>query len=103
MSEQPQHYNNAQIDDMSDVRRALDGVGINEDNWLFVGTSGIHGSYTKLSEYPEQDHFTVLIVRPRTVSNLYGEVTVDHEDVKWLSKRVRETLEVINKTQGRNV
>jgi len=98
-----QHYNNEEIGSMDDVRRALEGVGVNEDNWLFVGTSGIHGSYTKLDEYPEIDTFTVLIVRPRTVSNLYGRVEVDDEDVAYLREKVSETIDVITETQSANV
>lgn len=97
-----QHYTNARIESMDDVRRALPD-GADYLNWLFVGTSGIHGTSTKLDEYPERQEFTVLIVRPRTVSCLYGSVEVDDEDVEWLRENVAKTISMIQETQSQNL
>lgn len=103
-----QHYTNARIEDMDDVRRAFeadwkDEASADELNWLFVGTSGVHGTATGLDAYPDVDEFTVLIVRPRTVSCLYGHVEVDDEDVAWLRERIKETIEAVHASQVDNL
>lgn len=99
--DESQHYSHAKIQSMDDVYRVLDG-GVDELNWVFVGTSGVHGDYANLDEYPERDSFTVLIVRPRTVSCLYGVVEVDAEDVEWLRKQVEQTTKIIHQHQFDN-
>lgn len=97
-----QHYSHAKIESMDDVYRALEG-GADELNWVFVGTGGIHGDYETLDSYPERDEFTVLIVRPRTVSCLYGVIEIeDQSDAVWLRKHVEATANVICETQEPN-
>jgi len=94
------HYQNAELDDMGDVRECIEGE-CDELNWLFVGTSGVHGSYAKLDEYPDIDTFTVLIVRPRLVSMIFGHIEIEkHTDVKYLHERVNETVDVIQEVHG---
>jgi len=93
-----QHYSHVQIQSMDDVHRALPD-GVDTLNWLFVGTSGIHGDYGTLDEYPERDAMTVLIVRPRTVSCLYGVVDVDDADVRWLREQCEKTGKAIHEHQ----
>jgi len=96
----PSHYENGEIESFEQLKVALDG-GANELNWLFIGTSGVHGSYAKLEEWPEKTDFTVLVVRPRLVSCLYGHVDIEkQEQYNWLRENVKKTVDVIEDTQN---
>ena len=99
--EDVQHYSHAKIESMDDVYRALPH-GVDNLNWLFVGTGGVHGDYADLDDYPKRDLFTVLILRPRTVSCLYGVVQVDDDDVEWLREQCEKTATVIHQHQFDN-
>lgn len=95
----PTHYENGELGSFDQLRQAL-GDGADELNWVFVGTSGVHGSYTKLDAWPEQQKFTVLVVRPRLVSCLYGHIKIpSQEDYEWLLENVEKTVDVIGDTQ----
>ena len=96
----PPHYENGKLESFDQVRQSLPDDGPNEDNWIFVGTSGVHGSYTKLDRWPEQSEFTTLIVRPRLVSCLYGHIEIpSEEDYHWLRDAIEQTLSIIQRTQ----
>lgn len=96
------HYENAHLTDFSQVRAFLDG-GVDKLNWVFVGTDGVHGTTSKLNEWPETTEFTILIVRPRLVSCLYGSVEIPtQEDYEWLVEQVKQTTEIIKQQQEPN-
>jgi hypothetical protein len=94
-------------------------------NWIFLSTSGIHGSYTSLDRIeklwtdpaayrasgyiedgepmPTEAGITVLIVLPRMVTTMYGNATVRSlDDVALLRRRVEQTFEGIAKLQAGN-
>lgn len=91
-------------------------------NWLFVGTSGVHGTGTKLNDlrhpenYYETDeglegshHVTVLVIQPRTCVLLYGHLPLPGDEEKrearldWLEHHVRRTLEGVVVSQENNI
>lgn len=76
-----------------DVLRSLfpDGEA-NDLNFVMFSTSGTHGSYLTIEEVaasPETDEpckLTVLVIQPRVVRMLYGEVAITTDDVPFLMK-----------------
>ena len=90
------HY---EIGKLTSYEQTVKASGLGDEssvelNWLFLGTSGVHGSYGVPSdsdffttedeetgdEVPsETGWLTVLIVRPRTVVVLYGRIEVTRE------------------------
>lgn len=108
-----QHYTLWSIDDIGDVRGVFGDLE-NVDytlNWLFVGTSGVHGTYLTLDDLdemltrPEDDEtrhtVTVLIVSPRIVRMEYGDIPISREDIPYLRECVRKTLAGVRPEQGR--
>lgn len=72
-------------------------------NWLFLSTSGIHGSYKTLDEWtPESPKITMLAICPRTLRMTFGDVEVTKEQIPILRRFVRQTLEEVAKTQEGN-
>lgn len=98
-------------------------------NWVFLSTSGVHGTYASLDDierslwdatdaearkehYAEADadwhrpteaEVTVLIVLPRMVTTIYGTAIIrTREDVQLLRKRVEQTFEGIEDLQRGN-
>jgi hypothetical protein len=104
------HYTIWRIDGMDDVREVFIDRTDYTLNWLFVGTSGVHGDYGTLDDAeealarPEDDDnhhaVTVLIVQPRLVRMCYGHVPVTAEDVAFLRDCVRKTLAGVLKSQA---
>lgn len=98
------HYSLTELHDMTEVKQLLpDPVETDwrwELNWLFVGTSGVHGSYTAIPEVdPESPYLTVLIVRPRSASLAFGHVKCEPEDLEWLQRALEFTLRGIVSSQ----
>lgn len=97
------NYSTRELETWDHLKSLFPDGEANELNWCFVGTSGVHGSYTKLDRWPEVDTFTVLVVQPRTVAMFYGNLTCrDAEDVRYLRQLVNTTLAAINETQSTN-
>lgn len=84
-------------------------------NWVIGSTSGVHGGYTSLDEIlagrnlTEDDDnycgnlFTVLVIQPRRVRLLYGNVTItSDEDMAFLRGLIASSLEEIRKSQEGN-
>ena len=84
-------------------------------NWLFLSTSGVHGSYGKLDEvdehrrelvadgFDEPPTITFLALQPRTVRSRYGNVIVrTKEDEATLRRLVLETLAAVAASQTGN-
>lgn len=123
-------YNGApiRIDDMSEVRAIFLGKVDFTMNWLFCGTSGVHGTYRTLDEAlcllngnvdeKEADDYrgdhpletwppatvdvTILIVQPRLVRMYYGHIPVSKRDARYLQALVQLTLDGIAESQERN-
>ena len=76
-----------------DVLRSLfpDGEA-NDLNFAMFSTSGTHGSYLTIEdvvaslETDEPSKLTVLVIQPRVVRMLYGEVAITADDVPYLTK-----------------
>lgn len=99
-----QHHKIEELEGMEHLRLLFADGEADSLNWCFIGTSGIHGTYTKLNEYPEFEEFTVLVLQPRRVTSYYGNVTVqDEQDLKFLKQLVETTIDVIEETQSENL
>jgi hypothetical protein len=102
------HYKTIPFKKISEVHQIF-AKGINWDNnWCFVGTSGVHGSYTKLDDIEEEikeegnAYVTILVIHPRLCVMKYGELVVTQEDVDRLRSYVDNTIDAIRSTQYRN-
>lgn len=86
-----------------------------EGSWLFLSTEGFHGSDWTLADCerilkdedkdftPQGAYITVLILDPKAVSLKWGNVKLKNlQEVEWLRKRVKETLDKITKAQEAN-
>lgn len=117
------HYTTNAIEgDAMEIVRDLEPDDI---NWVFLSTSGVHGSYASLDDVellwtdperyrkenhmedsealPDEEDVTVLIVLPRMVTTAYGTATVRSlDDVALLRQRVEQTLAGIEKLQAGN-
>jgi hypothetical protein len=102
------HYEVQPIESMHQVREHFTDPCNYELNWLFLSTSGVHGSYTTLdnlendSEYADWDTITVLIICPRLVVMKYGELSVSRDDIPWLRSIVTRSIAGIAKSQAGN-
>lgn len=108
------HYTIWRLDSIDDVREHFPDGTDYQLNWLFVGTSGVHGSYASLDDVEDQIRaprdtpededadppmVTLLIVQPRLVKTTYGTVPVTLEDIAWLRTVVEDTAEGIAESQ----
>lgn len=94
-------------------------------NWVFLSTSGVHGSYMNLDDaeklwtdprayreanclaptddLPTEETITVLIVLPRMVTTMFGTATLRSlDDVALLRTRVEQTFAGITERQAGN-
>jgi hypothetical protein len=111
----PSSENILKLETLEELREIFPGEA-NEDgsgwpdymNWVFFGTSGVHGSYggvntlfgddyepyvdSKTGEVDDnRDHITVLVVQPRIVRFYYGHIAVRREDLPYLQKLAEYT------------
>jgi hypothetical protein len=77
---------------MDTLRSLFPDGEANNLNFVMFSTSGTHGSYLTIEECAasldtdEPEKLTVLVIQPRVVRMLYGEVEIAHEDVPFLLK-----------------
>ena len=84
-------------------------------NWVFLSTSGVHGTYTSLDDlekdpdYAENiddegnTHITVLVLHPRMCCIKFGEMKFNLKaDSAYLRGLVKTTVTEITKFSGRN-
>lgn len=114
-----ENYNS--INTIDDLKSIFPDGKADDLNWCLLSTSGMHGTYTKidtLKEYfsnPQRfvkeenggedfdPRVTVLVVRPREVSMLYGHIEVEEKDLKYLSDLVESSLRKVNESQQGNI
>lgn len=111
-------YRNIELRSMRDVKAIFPAGEADAHNWLFIGTSGVHGTGITLDQAAKilkrsedaiaaplvngKTYITVLVVHPRLVVMKYGEILVSAADVKLLRKLVRSTIQSIADTQDAN-
>ncbi len=105
-----------EINSVREVQNVMrDSGGVHNNNWLFLGTGGWHGTNKNLEDcerilkgedetwLPDGAYVTVLIVNPKDVTIRWGEVHVRSlKEVIWLRERIIETLDIIPITQDGN-
>ena len=102
------HYEVSKLEGMGDIRHVFNDNTDYTLNWLFLSTSGIHGSYVTLDELAkEQDSeyrsITAVIVQPRLVVIHYGDITIEPEDFPYLRNVVSQTIKGIRESQLGNL
>jgi len=93
------HYKNIHIKEESvDYLKEYFEDGVDDMNFIMFGTSGIHGTRTDLDDIEEcyekyeeghedfSNYLTFLIIRPRMVSMLYGNIYVKKDEIPFLRK-----------------
>ena len=111
-------YNTAEIRSMQEIYEWFPNGVADQRNWIFLSTGGVHGSlntiedaeYILRGEDPDEEPLpngrtliTVLIVRSAACMLLWGEVQVNMDDLQYLRKLVRSSLENIHESQGGNI
>lgn len=111
-------YETIEIRSIQEIRELFPNGIADERSWIFLSTGGIHGSTNTIedAEYilrgEDMDEqplpngktlITVLIVHPATCVLRWGEVQVNMEDLNYLRKLVRSTIESIHNSQGGNI
>ncbi|ASS55925.1 hypothetical protein [Rhizobium leguminosarum] len=75
---------------VEDLRKMFPDAKTDPLNFCMFSTSGTHGSYTTIEEIEEAldkdgpQTLTVLVVQPRTVRMLYGDIWVTADDIEFL-------------------
>jgi len=104
------HYTTQRLESFQDIEEFFPEAEADDLNWFFTGTSGVHGTYTTLEEIEkawditdgEQEGYegrnvTVLIVKPRMVTCVYGDVTIEtKEQLSFLKKLAESTKKIIS-------
>lgn len=98
------HYSVAKLDDVSDIWTLFPDGDADEMNWLFVGTSGIHGGYETLEDAKlglesgdeSECYLTILVVQPRRVRTYYGQIKInDISELEKINRILISTAKVI--------
>jgi len=97
---------------MRDIKRLFPEDYDIKNNWFFASLSGIHGTHLTIEEVEDKLHhgdnppnkywLTMLVIQPRLCNLYYGEIQVSLKDLPMLRQLVKNTLEVIPKTQKGN-
>ena len=111
-------YETIEIRSVQEIKELFPNGVADKNNWIFLSTGGMHGSKNTIedAEYilrgEDRDEeplpngrtlITVLIVQPVRCMLLWGDVQVNMEDLNFLRKLVRSTLENIISSQGGNL
>lgn len=111
-------YETLEIRTMQEVRELFPNGIADNRNWIFVGTGGVHGSTSSIEDCEYilrgEDQFveplpngktliTVLIAHPHKCVLRWGEVQVSMDDLNYLRKLVRSTIDSVITSQEANV
>lgn len=78
-------------------------------NWLFLSTSGVHGSYVTLDDLEkewgkaEHQEITMILVCPRIVHMKWGTLSIKREHIPLLREWVAASLEAVRDSQIENL
>jgi hypothetical protein len=100
------------ISNMNELRELFPDCVDYTFNWLFLSTSGVHGSYFTI-DYLEKHikidpdfipNITALVVQPRTVKIFYGNLEeISEDDFAWLRQAVEKTIDAVKRSQEGNL
>jgi len=104
-------YETEEIRSLRDIKRIFVDGYEHKNNWFFCSTQGEHGTHLTLDDVEEKLYskdekgkywITVLVIQPRLCNLYYGDIQVSLKDIPFLRQLVKNTLEVIPKTQRGN-
>lgn len=103
-------YQINEIRSIRDIKRIFEDGYEAKNNWFFCSTQGAHGTHKTLDDVEDLLHekdidkhwITVLVVQPRLCNMFYGDIQVGNKDIPFLRQLVKNTLDVIPKTQRGN-
>lgn len=103
------HYSVDNLKDFSEIELIF-ADGPDEMNWIFLSTSGVHGSYETLDDVEANwdseggNYITVLAIHPRMVWSRYGHIEIPKKsDIQWLRQMATESLEAVKSSQQGNL
>lgn len=115
------HYEIETLKSITEVRQIMPNPDdpnydwMYELNWLFLSTSGVHGTYITLDEIEEtwdldeEDdanygrYITILIVHPRICVIRYGNLEIQKNDIPYLRECVEKTIKAVKDSQKGNI
>lgn len=124
MNAEQSYYVTDKLESVDELREIFPLGEADAMNWCFLGTSGVHGSSTTLEEFEARAarglsfgtnidaaethdafamYLTVLVVQPRLVRTLYGEIEIGLGDITFLRGLVRSTVAAVAKSQAGNL
>lgn len=83
------------LNGIEELREFFPDGECDEMNFVLFSTSGIHGSYQTIEDIEEifkinnassEEELTTLIIQPRKVSMIYGNIKVKIDDIPFLKK-----------------
>lgn len=94
------HYSISNINSLDELKNIFPEGECNELNFVMFSTSGVHGSYATLEEIENslalglseddddycRNSLTILVIQPRLVNMLYGDIRVEKCDIPYLKK-----------------
>lgn len=111
-------YETIEIRTIQEVRDLFPNNIPGPDRWILASTGGIHGSRDKLDEIeyilrgevekvkPLNNNkwfITILVIEPERCILRWGEIQVNLEDISFLRKLIRASIEYIQSSQGGNI
>jgi len=105
------YYKNHHIEGIEHLKGIFPDGEANDLNWCMLSTSGVHGLYINLDdiekEFNKGEHrvldITVLVIMPRIVSMLWGNISIVLADIPYLRKLVTSSLRFIGESQIGNI
>jgi len=111
-------YETVEIRSMQEIRELFPNGVADRNNWLMCSTGGVHGSSDTLDECEYilrgevrntaplsngKTIVTVLVIQPKDCVLRWGEIQINMEDLNYLRKLIRNSLQWINKSQKGNI
>lgn len=85
------------VNDIDTLKSIFPDGKADRDNFCLFSTSGIHGTYLTIEDlFPKDDEITVLIIQPRLVNMRYGHIKVEKEDINYLKKLRKSSIEAVS-------
>ena len=103
-----EYYKNYRIENIEQLKSIFPDGKADESHWCVLSTSGVHGLFTTLNDLKKRDEgekleITVLVIKPRIVSMLYGHIRISKEDIPFLRKLANSSVRYIGQSQVGNI
>jgi len=101
------YYSVSEIETLDELKKYFPNGEANELNFVLFSTSGVHGFYTTIEDIEKEEddevdsdcdnhRITILYIQPRTVRVMYGHIEVTKDDLEYLKKLRKTSLDAIS-------